>query len=132
MVRDGSVPTEVGGDVVLGARVLGNGEAGGGGEPVVGVEGRCMAAVAAFAGEEFFTADCAVVELVGIGWGLEGIDIEGEGVELLVAVAAADFDGVRRVGELLEFRDIGGDEAVEAGEHVTTLIERSVAHHIDE
>ena len=126
------MPTEMGEMSYFARALFGHAEAGGGGELVVGVEGRRVTAGAAFVGEDFLAADRGSVELVGVGWGLEGVEVEGEGVELLVAVAPADFDGVGWVGELLEVRDIGGDEAVEAGEHVTTLIERSVAHHIDE
>ena len=91
-----------GGDVIFRARVLGHGEAGGGRELVVGVERRRVAAVAAFIGEDLLAAGGGRVELVGVGWGIERVDVEGERVELLVAVAAADFDGVGGSGSFLK------------------------------
>ena len=83
-------------------------------------------------GEDLFAARCCGVELVGVGRGLERIDVERESVELLVAVAASDGDGISGVGQFLEVGNVGGNEAVEAGESVRALVEGGVAHEIDD
>ena len=80
-----------------------------------------MAGGAAFGLEELLAALGVLVELVGVGRGLEGFDVEGEGVELLVAVAGACFGA--------EAGQAGLKVAVVA-EGVHAFVENGVAHDV--
>ena len=78
-------------DGIGAAEVVGDFEATDGVELVVGVERRGVADGTALFFEYLLAALGVVIELVGVRRRLERLDVEGEGVELLVAVASAFF-----------------------------------------
>ena len=78
-------------DVVGLAQVIGDFEAAHRVELVVGIERRGVADWAALGGEDLLTAAGVLVEGVGVGRRFEGLDIERQRVELLVAIAGALF-----------------------------------------
>ena len=69
---------------------VGNFEAVGGGQFVVGVKRRGVTSRTALTLEDLLAACSDGVEPVGVGRRLERVDVEGQGVELLVAVASVD------------------------------------------
>jgi hypothetical protein len=100
-----------------------------GGEFVVGIERRRVTGGASFAREDLLAARRRCVEFVRVWRWLEGIEVERECIELLVAVAASDVRGLRQG---LKIGYVSRDEAVEAGERIPTLIESGIAHEIDD
>jgi hypothetical protein len=88
--------------LVLRPMIGGHGEAFGGSELVVGVERRRVAGLASFAPEDLLAARARSVELVGVWRGFERIDVEGESVELFIAVAAPTAMGSAGSGSFLK------------------------------
>ncbi len=82
--------------------------------------------------EDFLSARSECVELVGIAWRLERIEIHGQRVQLLIAVPATHGNRVCRIRHFVTLDEGRRNESVEAGEHVCTLIQCRVSHQVDD
>ena len=101
-------------------------------ELVARVEGRRVAHDAALIRKDLLAAGGERVELIGIGRRLQRIDIRRQGIELFVAVAASDGDGIGGFGPRGGVENIGRNESIVARKVVRALVERGVAHEVSD
>ena len=67
---------------------------------------------AAFPLEDLLATNRERAKLIWVGGWLEGINVQRQGVQLFVAVAPSDSDGVGGIRQLIPITKIGWNEAV--------------------
>src|SRR5688500_3736632 len=101
-------------------------ETGGGSQLVVRVQRWRVAARAALTLEQLLAPRGNGVKRIRVRWRLQRIEIAGERVQLLVAVALRPF----RRRDLLKTWAICRYEPRVAGQRISALVHRGVAHHV--